>query len=201
MAAIQTEKLIKDRKRKSTKEEKLRHKKCKRVDNSLQSRLDYSRHDDGPYALDVSADIPPSDLHDLMMPYYSAHVKVTKSIATKITIDTAGQGDDTSNILWHEERKKHLTASNVGKIAKRRATTKVGPSVQQLLNRKFQGNVATNWGTFQEEDNNKEYLRKKRDQSPNISTGKCGLIISVSDPWLGASPDRLVHDPASNPVA
>ena len=125
----QTEKVIKDRKRKSTKEENLDVKKCKRVDNSLQSRLDCSQHDDEPNALDVSADIPTSDLHDLMMFYYSAHVKVTESIATKITIDTIGQGDDTNNILWHEERRKHLTASNVGKIAKRRTTTKVSPSV------------------------------------------------------------------------
>ena len=196
VAAKRTDKLIKDRKRKSTKEEKVRRKKCKRVDNSLQSRLDYSRHDDGPNALDVSPDIPTSDLHDLMMSYYSAHVKVTESTSTRITVDTVGQGDDTSSMLWHEERRKRLTASNVGKIAKRRATTKVGPSVKQLLNRKFQGNVATNWGTFREEDSNKEYLRKKREQSPNISTSKSGLVVSLRDPWLGASPQRLVYDPA-----
>ena len=83
-----------------------------------------------------------------MMSYYSAHVKVTESTSTRITVDTVGQGDDTSSMLWHEERRKRLTAYNVGQIAKRRATTKVGPSVQQLLNRKFQENVATNWGTF-----------------------------------------------------
>ena len=206
VAVKRTETAIKDRKRKSKTEEKLRHKKCKRVDNSLQSRLDYSRHDDGPNALDVSPDIPTSDLHDLMVDlhdlmvsYYLAHVKVTESTATKISIDTIGQGDDTSNILWHEERRKRLTASNVGKIAKRRATTKVGPSVQQLLNRKFQGNAATNWGTFREEDSNKEYTKTKREHSPNLSTSKSGLVVSVNNPWLGASPDRLVHNPASDP--
>ena len=75
----------------------------------------------------------------------------------------------------------------------------MGPFVQQLLNRKLQGNVATNWGTFREEDSNKEYLRKKREQSPNISTSKSGLIVSLRDPWLGASPDRLVYDLASDP--
>ena len=174
--------------------------KCKRVDNSLQSRLDYSRHDDGPNALDVLPDIPTSDLHeDLMVSYYSAHVKVTESTAKIITIDTIGQGNDTSNMLWHEERRKGLTAS-VGKIAKRQARTKVGPSVQQLLNRKFQGNAATNWGTFREEDSNKECIKTRREHSPNISTSKSGLVVSVSNPWLGASPDRLVHDPALNPL-
>ena len=80
-----------------------------------------------------------------MVSYYLAHVKVTETAATKITIDTTGQADDdNSKIFWYEERRKRLTASNVGKIAKRRTTTKVGPAVQQLLNSKFQGNSATN---------------------------------------------------------
>ena len=47
------ETLAKDRKRKSTMKEKIRRKKCKRSDNSLQFRLDYSRYDDGPNAMDV----------------------------------------------------------------------------------------------------------------------------------------------------
>ena len=81
-------------------------KKCKRSDNLLQSRLDYSHHDGGPNALDVSPDLPVSDLHDLMASYYLAHVKVTESAATKIMIDTTGQGDDNSKIPWHEERRK-----------------------------------------------------------------------------------------------
>ena len=50
--------LAKDRKRKSTAKEKVRRKKCKMSDNSLQSRLDYSWYDDGPNAEDLSSDIP-----------------------------------------------------------------------------------------------------------------------------------------------
>jgi len=190
------ETLAKDRKRKSTAKEKDRRKKCKRSDNSLQSRLDYSRYDDGPNATDVPSDIPPQELSNLMTSYYSAHVKVTEAAATKLSIDTVDQGD---SILWHEERKKRLTASNVGKIAKRRATTKVGSTVQQLLANKFHGNAATAWGNFQEEDSNREYLRIKKEHSPNISTSRCGLVVSVTNPWLGASPDRMVHDPTSDP--
>ena len=164
--------------------------KCKRSDNSLQSRLDYSRYYDGLNVLDVSPDIPVSDLHDPMVSYYLAHVKVAETAATKIIIDTTGQADDdNSKIFWYEKRRKRLTVSNVGKIAKRRTTTKVGPTVQQLLNSKFQGNLATNCGNFCEEDSNKEYLKIKREMSPNISTSKCGLVVSVANPWLGANPD------------
>ena len=39
----------------------------------------------------------------------------------------------------------------LGKIAERRAITKVSSTVQLLLNVKFQGNSATNWGIFHEE--------------------------------------------------
>ena len=70
----------------------------------------------------------------------------------------------------------------MGKIAKRRATTKVSPTVQLLLNAKFQGNSATKWGNFREEDSNREYLKLKRELSPNISTSKCGLVVSVANP-------------------
>ena len=74
----------------------------------------YSCHEDEPHGLDVSPDIPYGDLHDLMMSCYSAN-EVIEFTATKITIDTIGQGDDTRKRLWHEERRKHLIASSVGK--------------------------------------------------------------------------------------
>ena len=119
VAASRSKKVAKDRKRKATTKEKIRRKKCKRSDNSLQSRLDYSRHDGGPNALDVSPDLPATDLHDLMTSYYLAHVKVNESEATKITINITGQGDDdNTKIIWYEERRKRITALNVGKIAK-----------------------------------------------------------------------------------
>jgi len=109
--------------------------------------------------MDVPSNIPPKDLHSLMMSYYSANIKVTEATATRLSIGTADQGE---SVVWYEERRKRLTTSNVGKIAKRRATTKVGPIVQQLLLTKFHGNVATSWGNFQEEDSNREYLRVKK---------------------------------------
>ena len=53
-----------------------------------------------------------------MMSCYSAN-EVIEFTATKIAIDTISQGDDTRKRLWHEERRKYLIASSVGKIAKR----------------------------------------------------------------------------------
>lgn len=90
----------------------------KRKTQMRSSQGQYSCQQDEPHGLDVSPDIPTGDLHDLMMSCYSAN-EVIEFTATKTTIDTIGQGDDTRKRLWHEERRKHLTASSVGKIAKR----------------------------------------------------------------------------------
>jgi len=78
------------------------------------------------------------------------------------------------------------------------ATTKVGPTVQQLVTKRFHGNITTIWRNLQ--DSNREYLRIKKESSPSISISKCGLIVSVNNPWLGASPDQMVHNPISNPL-
>ena len=67
--------------------------KMQKVNNSLQSRLDYSRYDDGPNAMDVPLDIPPKDLLNLMVSYYSANIKVTEATATQLSTDTADQGE------------------------------------------------------------------------------------------------------------
>jgi len=60
--------------------------------NSVQSGLDYSRYNDGPNA-DVPSDIPCKILYNLMTSYYSAHIKVTKAAAIKLSNDTVDQGD------------------------------------------------------------------------------------------------------------
>ena len=58
--------------------EKIRRKKCNRSDNSLQSRLDYLRYDNGPNAMDVPSDIPSKDLHNLES---SPNITTTKSVS------------------------------------------------------------------------------------------------------------------------
>ena len=95
--------------------------------------------------------------------------------------------------------RKRLTSSNVGCIAKRRATTKVNSTVKKLLYSKFEGNTATKWGLLQEESTNGKYLEEKRKTSPDITTCQSGLVISLENPWLAASPDGLVYDPSEDP--
>ena len=165
-------------------------------DNTLQSRRSYSRYDGGQNADDINTDLPTSFLQENMLQYYNANVKVSEQRAKDIEIMTRQQGtDETSANIWLAERRKRITASNVGAIVKRKKTTKVGNKVKQLLYSTFKGSAATRWGTLQEPESQSRYIQLKAPVSPDISVTTSGLVICSSHPWLGASPDGLVQDP------
>jgi len=135
-----------------------------------------------------------------MREYYLANVKVSEVKCEELQLKTVGQGKcDNSLQVWLVERRKQIIASNVGSIAKRRATTKVNSVVKKLLYSKFEGNTATKWGVLQEDSTNGKYLEEKQKNSPDITTCQSGLVISLDNPWLAASPDGLVYDPTENP--
>ena len=54
--------------------------------------MDYSRYDGGPNATEVTTDISPQNLYDLMEKRYHAEVTVTKARSQEIAHDTSGQG-------------------------------------------------------------------------------------------------------------
>ena len=202
VSAAKSKKVAADYKRKAKDDVKLKRKPRKRNDNSLQSHLDYSRYDDkGPNATEVPSNVSASNLRELMVSYYNTNVKITESTAQKIAINTIDQGDGDSNgQVWHEERRKRITSSSVGEIAKLRKTTKVNSIITKLLYSKFRGNRATDWGLLQEDVSRSEYLKLKQIDSPaGYSVTKTGLVISLEHPWLAASPDGLVYDPSFDP--
>ena len=192
-----------DRKRKASTEAKQQRKKAKlttKADNNVNAKRAYSRHD-GSNVDDISTDLPTCDLQDLMVSYYKANIVVNDSRAAYIQLTTMKHGSDNkASILWKEERRLRVTSSNVGAIAKRRSTTKVGPLVHQLLYSSFRGNRATSWGLLQEEDTEKQYQEYMKEQCADFKVnGNCGLYVSTQYPWLAATPDGLVHDPSITP--
>ena len=202
VAQSKCEKVKKDRKRKSTDEVRNQRKRAKRVSQveSKRGRQDYSRHDGGTEVNSIITDIAPEQLNALMKEYYLTNVKVSVEKCEELQVKTTGQGKcDNSLQVWSAERRKRITASNVGKIAKRKPTTKVSSAVRQLLYTKFEGNTATRWGILQEETTKAKYLAEKQKTSPGIATSQSGLVISTENPWLAASPDGLVTDPTENP--
>ena len=94
------------------------------------------------------------------------------------------------------ERRKRITASNVGSIEKMRKTTKRSKKVQYLLYSGFTGNTVTHYGSVKDEETRQLYTAyQKRNGHPDLTVDKCGLFVSLTNPWLAASPDGSVKDP------
>jgi len=201
VSAAKCKNVAADNKRKAKEDAKLKRKRRKRSDNSLRSRLDYSRRDGkGPDATEVPIDICTSNLHDLMVSYYEANIKIEEPEAQKITINTTDQGTgESGSQIWLEERRKRITSSNTGQIAKRKHNTKVNSIIRTLLYTRFKGNRATDWGLLQEDVSKSKYLEIKKINSVDFSVSKSGLVISLKHPWLAASPDGLAYDPNFDP--
>ena len=142
----------------------------------------------------MPADLSTDKLHDVMVSYYEAHVKVTEVSAKQIYAKAMGQSNGECEASWLEEQRNRITSSNVGQIAKRRSSTKVATKVKQLLYSTFHGNRATEWSLLQEDVSRAEYLKVKQAVSPHFTFEYSGLVVSVSNPWLAASPDGLVFD-------
>ncbi len=120
---------------------------------------------------------------------------ITQDEANKIEEETRDQAE---NNLWMNERRKRITASKVGGIAKMKQSTKRSKKVQDLLYSSFRGNQATHYGSEKEETTRQQYMtHQRRNNHPDLTTEKCGLFISKYDNWLAATPDDIVHDPSN----
>lgn len=117
---------------------------------------------------------------------------------------------------WKTARKYRLTASNFGTAAGHNKYTTPDAYLKELvwpeLN-PFLGNEATRWGTFMEELACSEYtVFRQREWRDAFTTAlrrgdllpfgitempfkveHTGLIVNPAAPWLGVSPDGLVH--------
>ncbi len=92
------------------------------------------------------------------------------------------------------ERRKRLTASNVGSIAKMRKTTKRSSKVQSLLYSSFRGNQATRYGSANEDSARQQYIADLVCEGHEVEVKECGMFISLPSPWLAASPDGIICD-------
>ncbi len=109
----------KDRERKNTEavKEKRRMNKYTTTDDTTAARSAYNRHDGGTSPDEVNDDILPEQLEQLKTGFYRTKVAITEQEAKEIEASTRDQADSTR---WLVERRKRLTASKVGSIAKMR---------------------------------------------------------------------------------
>ena len=187
--------VVNNRKRMATEKAKERRRQSKymQIDDSDAARRAYSRHDDGILPNEVTDDIPQEHLKHLMDTYYNSKVAITEEKAKLIERQTRNQADDE---LWKSERRRRITASIVGSVAKMKASIKRSKKVAALLYSSFRGNVATCYGLTMEAETIQQYTaNQKANGHPDLTVNKCGLFVSLNNHWLPATPDGSVHDP------
>ena len=123
-------------------------------------------------------------LEDMKTTFFKKQVVVMEKEKEEIETKTRGQSD---NEMWRNERRKRLTASKVGMIAKMRKNTKTKNKVEQLLYSRFKGNAATQYGLEMEDTTRNDYMkhlhvRKSVDNNSQPSITNCGLFVSITDP-------------------
>jgi hypothetical protein len=129
-------------------------------------------------------------------PYVQNNLYSTKEQMADLECNTRGQSDCK---LWFEKRRTRLTASNFGSVLKRRKSNFPKSILQKILS------PATNvskppesclWGKSNEQVAIAKYLEKMNDDAKSVTAcTQCELFINTKSPWLGASPDCLLHDP------
>ena len=99
---------------------------------------------------------------------------------------------------WYDERRRRITASNFGAILKRRKSIYPKSILNTLLDNKaskMKCPAPCKWGKDNEAEAVKQYLTVKQNSECHVNVcSSCGLIVNCSFPWLGASPDFLIHD-------
>jgi hypothetical protein len=115
---------------------------------------------------------------------------------------------------WLEARKGRITASNFGSAVGRNKYSTPTALVKNMLWATFKGNICTRWGTEHESDGEDCYAASKHMDildNPDetilaamseaerdvivtaLRVEEAGLVINPERPWMGNSPDGLIH--------
>ena len=120
---------------------------------------------------------------------------ITPSAAEKMAIENKTQLQ-VSAVRWHEEWLNRLTASNFGRVMKRKsAFDKLAMDI--IFTKGLAGVPSIKWGRDHENTAFKEYEKQMTQHHPNLKLRKSGFYIG--DPaYLGASPDGILEDTNGN---
>ena len=140
----------------------------------------------------------PENLSEDARQFFNDSVKVDLEKAFKIESSTRNQSN---SVAWYNHRQYRLTSSNFGKVLKRKKE-----DCSKLVNAMTTGatknlNVSSlRYGCENEDPVAKYYVQyQERHGHTGLQIFPCGLVVNPKYSWLGASPDRVVFDPTSNP--
>ena len=92
----------------------------------------------------------------------------------------------------YRHRRLRVTASNFGRIARRRDSTPVANLIKSLLYSKPVNAPSLRWGTKHEHDARKAYLQEMTIRGcSGVRTIPSNLVIATSDSCLGCSRDDI----------
>ena len=139
----------------------------------------------------------PHDLSEEAKFLFNNKVKVNAEQAAVIESSTRDQSE---NNEWFKHRQCRLTASNFGAVVKRKKQD-CSKLVERLTTSNQNLNVSSlNYGCNNEDIVANYYVQyQERHGHPGIKVFPCGLVVNPKYSWLGASPDRVVYDPTSDP--
>ena len=161
------------------------------------------------YETDVSSEVPVASNANLLTKVAATCKSVEEFLSQmpvptvvqvqQIETETRGQAD---NAMWANQRKGRITASNFyyGFTRVLPANPSINHSVEPLL-RKIMGydaskghNIpALNHGKEYEPIAKEKYISLKKCNHKEFTFSESGLFVDPSRPYLGASPDLLVH--------
>ncbi|KAL1436274.1 hypothetical protein MTO96_049789 [Rhipicephalus appendiculatus] len=119
-------------------------------------------------------------------------VKTTQESSLALERDTRQQSRSTT---WQKERALRLTASNFGVVLVRQQWSSKG--LQAITASRDLSRVAPiRYGISNEPMAAKRYEEVLENMGHDVTVVHCGLLVNPAFPWLGASPHRLVYDPA-----
>lgn len=135
---------------------------------------------------DVSSDTLQADIQE----YLGKHINVDEAVLTALETQTKEQSHSG---VWHEERRKRITASAFADVVRRNPGIKVEPLVRRFLYSTFRGNCFTRKGLQEEANSKKDYILNRAVNCINVvRIEDMGLVVSREHPFLGASTDGKV---------
>ena len=110
------------------------------------------------------------------------HVYVRKRYAYQTTVGLC---------IMADRKKTDNNGIQCRKHSKDEGIHKKGKPVKKLLYSTFRGKEATSCGSLKEPETLQQYLTHQHGK-----VEACGLFVTISNPWLAASPDGCVLDPS-----
>ncbi|XP_077557920.1 uncharacterized protein LOC144173311 [Haemaphysalis longicornis] len=122
-------------------------------------------------------------------------LKLSSEDASMLEMNTRQQARSPT---WQAARANRLTASRFSSVLSRKQPwTERG--IANIMRPTSFSNHIVRYGTTSEPKAVQRYMALMEHLGRPVTVHTCGLMVRPSCPWLGATPDRVVHDPQENP--